>query len=186
MCWESEVLSGGMFATWDGPDIAAFWVAIGAASVALTSLIWQLYYATRVDRPRLRVRAQQSTIHSDDVEHVVVLTVTNVGRRATVVHNLLLMPQRRPWLRGRVARILRRKELLAPRADEFLPQYNARFPKRLEPGDEASIYMPLHEVLKMTENPGKARQTVHALGTATTARNRQSRNLKLEKPTSTK
>jgi len=173
-----------MFEGWNGPEITTFWFAAGALAVALTSLLWQLYFVTRVDRPRLRVRITEGNIqHVHTLRRVVVMTVTNVGRRATVVNNLLLNLDPRPFWRGPFARVFPKKITVAARADEFLQQYNTNLPRTMAPGDEANIYLPRHQVVKMLYEAGHGEiRKIHASSYATTASAKRSRTLKL-KPT---
>ena len=119
--------------------------------IAVISLSWQLWYAVRIDRARLKVRTASMQVVSQGTPplDVVAMTVTNAGRRATVLQSVHLtlgrhtMPDRLWPARFRPRR-WRRTKALMPFASSELPELNqtAVLPGRLEPGDEVTTYVP--------------------------------------------
>jgi len=64
-----------------------------------------------------------------------------------------------------------------PFLDADLSHINSSLPKRLEPGDEANVYVLRDRVEKALEKEGLGR--VHVLAAASTARSRASRSVRL-------
>ncbi|MHB8463318.1 MAG: hypothetical protein ACYDH6_00885 [Acidimicrobiales bacterium] len=66
-------------------------VAMGSFLVAFASLSWQVYAATHVDAPKLKVEIGPPYIISDlsqPVESAFDIIVTNAGRRPTILHRV--------------------------------------------------------------------------------------------------
>jgi hypothetical protein len=70
---------------WSGLAGAGFFIAV-------ISLSWQLWYAVRIDRARLKVRTASMQVFSQGTPplDVVAMTVTNAGRRATALQSVHL------------------------------------------------------------------------------------------------
>ena len=142
---------------WSGLAGAGFFLAV-------ISLSWQLWYAVRIDRARLKVRTASMQVFSQVTPplDVVAMTVTNAGRRATVLQSVHLtlgrhtMPDRLWPARFRPRR-WRRTKALMPFASSELPELNqtAVLPRRLEPGDEVTTYVQTRHV----------REALHHVGT---------------------
>jgi hypothetical protein len=159
-------------------------VAIAGLLLASLSLFWQLWYALRVDRAALRVRLSDIQVFEEgrDPLNVLVTTVTNVGRRATVLQSAHLTLGRRGLL-DRVWRFERRPKwwpgakTIMPNIASALPQLNAlgHLPQRLEPGDEVNIYASRSLVEDALQRASV--KFVHVVANASTARQRASRSI---------
>jgi hypothetical protein len=155
--------------------------------LALTSLAWQFWYAVRIDRPRLRVKTKDMQIVGQGTPpfDVIAMTVTNVGRRATVLQTVHPTLGRhtfcdRVWPAGARPKPLRGTKRILPFASGELAQLNdaALLPKRLEPGDEVTVYVRTTHVRQALHEAHMTR--VHALASASTAGSRASRSIRLD------
>lgn len=154
------------------------WSGLAGAGfvIAVISLSWQLWYAVRIDRARLKVRTASMQVISQGTPplDVVAMTVTNAGRRATVLQSVHLtlgrhtMPDRLWPARFRPSR-WRRTKALMPFASSDLPELNqtAVLPRRLEPGDEVTTYVQTRHVREALRHVGTDR--VHAFASSSTA-----------------
>lgn len=164
------------------------WAGLAGAGFALAviSLSWQLWYAVRIDRARLKVRAREMQIFGQGMApiDVVAMTVTNTGRRATVLQSVHLTLgthglSDRLWpARLRPARLRGTKSIM-PFASSELPQLNeaAILPKRLEPGDEVTTYVQARHVRQALHDCHEDR--VHAFASSSTAGTTASRSIRV-------
>ena len=81
----------------DRVDLAII-LSFSAAAVAFTSLLWQVIYSIRIDRPRLVVKIEQMVFLSADGGPAQVVTVraVNKGRRQIQVDEIALRLGRPP------------------------------------------------------------------------------------------
>ncbi|WP_156391217.1 MULTISPECIES: hypothetical protein [unclassified Nocardioides] len=164
------------------------WNTLAGAGFALAaiSLSWQLWFAVRVDRARLKVRAREMQIYSQGTPplDVVAMTVTNAGRRATVLQSVHLTLGKHTMLdrlwsaRIRPKRWRGTKSIL-PFASNELSQLNAAaaLPKRLEPGDEVTVYLQTGHVRQALHDARMNR--FHALASSSTAGSKASRSVRM-------
>lgn len=164
------------------------WSSLAGAgfAIAVISLSWQLWFAVRIDRPRLQVRvsAMQVIGQGSPPLDVVAMTVTNAGRRATVLQSVHLTLGRHTLLDRLWPARLRPKQWrgtksIMPFASSELPQLNvaAILPKRLEPGDEVTTYVQTRHVRQALHDAELDR--VHAFASASTAGSRASRSIRI-------
>jgi hypothetical protein len=168
-------------------DDLATGLAVAGFVLAVVSLTWQFWFTHRVDRARLRVNIDELRLVGDPnppigkpiVLRVVGITVTNVGRRATVVTSV------NPVL-GKRHRI--RRSWVWPKkwqpTYELLPFVGAdqelistRLPIRLEPGDEANIYVGLEQLQGAMR--GRTERRIRALSGSSTAGSQWSRAIEI-------
>jgi hypothetical protein len=151
------------------------WFALVVSSLTLS---WQLYYAVRVDRAALRVKVIEG-MNLADGGRVVAITVTNVGRRATVLQNAHPVLGKPRHVRDRLPRRLRGKSkgilLLLPER-EYL-ETSTKFPARLDVGDEANVYVRRDYIHAALHNNGET--WFHVRASASSARRRTSRSCRL-------
>jgi hypothetical protein len=146
------------------------WFALVVSSLALS---WQFYYTVRIDRAAIAVNAAYQTWRvGAGSEHLyLVITVTNVGRRATVVQGVFLISGKRTKrIREYLPKRWRSKRsptlFMAPTT---LPDRSqAAMPCRLDVGDEVSMYFDRGTVRFAVEEEDPPR--LHAYATASTAR----------------
>lgn len=163
-------------------------VAISGLALAVVSLLWQLWYSVRIDRPRLRARVTLGHIVTRaETLDVTTMTVTNVGRRATVLQSVTLAFGRpkfliRLWPAQYRPRFLRGKQQIMVMGEALLPDLNRDQlpPKRLETGDEVNVYLPSENVRAAAEKAGTKK--VHVIASATTARTVHSRPIRVIAP----
>jgi hypothetical protein len=151
-------------------------LSLSSLGLASLSLSWQFYYAVRVDRARLRAKVDTRQIVPAGIA-VLAITVTNVGRRATVLQSAHLTLGKPHPIRDRLRpKKWRPTYNLMPFADTDLG-ISTQLPKRLEPGDEANFYIRRHHVDKNLQELYE--KWVHVRAHASTARSRVSRRLKV-------
>ncbi|WP_394620931.1 hypothetical protein JNUCC0626_18100 [Lentzea sp. JNUCC 0626] len=153
------------------------WFALGVSGLAL---LWQLIYSLRVDRAALKVSVSQMSMHPGDL-HVFAITVTNIGRRATVVQSAHLTLGKPRRVRDRLPAWMRRnhKYAIFAFADTDLSDLNSlKFPQRLDVGDEGSFYIRREHVLK--ELARHKLTHVHVRASASTARRKNSRPVRVD------
>lgn len=164
------------------------WGGLAGAGFALAviSLSWQLWYAVRIDRARLRARARDMQIFAQGLPplDVVAMTVTNTVRRATVLQSIHLTLGRhtlldRLWPASMRPKRLRGTKSILPFASSELPQLNAAatLPQRLEPGDEVTTYVQTRHVRQALHETRGGR--VHASASSSTAGSVASRSIRI-------
>jgi hypothetical protein len=166
------------------------WSGLAGAGFALAvvSLSWQLWYAVRIDRARLKVRTREMQIFGQGMAplDVVAMTVTNTGRRATVLQSVHLTLGTytlldRLWPSRLRPTRLRGTKSIMPFASSELPQLNAAavLPKRLEPGDEVTTYLQARHVRQALHDVRRDR--VHAFASSSTAGSTASRSIRVNR-----
>lgn len=162
-------------------------IAAAGFALAALSLGWQLWYAVRIDRARLGVRVASMIIFSHGTASLPVITstVTNTGRRATVLQSAHITLGRhgladRLWPAQYRPKAWRGTKSILPFASTDLPLLNSNtvLPKRLEPGDEVTTYVRREHVEKALRIQGVDR--LHVVASASTARTRASRSIRLD------
>jgi hypothetical protein len=164
---------------WSGLAVAGF-------ALAVVSLTWQLWYAVRIDRARLKVRTREMQIFGQDMAplDVVTMTVTNTGRRATVLQSVHLTLGTftlldRLWPARWRPKRLRGTKSIMPFASSELPQLNAEavLPRRVEAGDEVTTYVLARHVRQALHDAHEDR--VHAFASSSTAGSTASRSIRV-------
>lgn len=171
-----------------GVHVSDGWNGLAGAgfAIAAISLSWQLWFAVRVDRARLKARAREMQIYAQGTPplDVLAMTVTNTGRRATVLQSVHLTLGRhtlldRLWPAHIRPKRWRGTKTILPFASNELPQLNASaaLPRRLEPGDEVTVYLQTRHVRQALHDAGMDR--AHAFASSSTAGSTASRSVRI-------
>ena len=128
---------------------AAVWLSIVSLLIAALALLWNILNATVLDKARLEVRVEFSTmvggIQGTELR-IVTLTAVNIGRRPVRLSNLMLVlgtpPSNWRQLLPRKWRTIGRPELalMNPGGDTYLVSLQTSLPIMLSPGEAAYVY----------------------------------------------
>lgn len=131
----------------NGSSDTALVIAGISLGISVTTFIWRILYDLYVDAPRLKVTLQAMAMFGGEQINIYVVTATNRGRRPTTITSMWLCfgrPRRR-WMR--LLKLFLSKErrerflaggIILP--DELGMAYNTKLPKRLDSGEQASVY----------------------------------------------
>lgn len=151
----------------------------GATLVAIVSLGWTIYTAVHLNAARiLVVIAHENILGAGPRREVVSATVTNVGRAPTKVLSIWISLGPRPSrLRRLIPRRWRPSESIF--VTGYLADLSVTLPVILQPGDDATVRLPIEHVRGGLREQGRERDAVYCRATTTTAGSRPSRTLHL-------
>jgi len=162
-------------------QIATIALAVSGTSalIAIVSLGWTIYTAVHLNAARILVAiAHENILGAGPRREVVSATVTNVGRAPTKVLSIWISLGPRP---SRLRRLIPRR--WRPSKSIFVTGYLAdlsvTLPVILQPGDDATVRLPIEHVRGGLREQGRERDAVYCRATTTTAGSRPSRTLHL-------
>lgn len=151
----------------DSTDLAIL-MAGASTAIALLSLGWTMYVATRLSRSRIVVTVEDARItddpRTDRGTRVLVVTATNTGRLPTTVGGLFLISSHLPlWVR----RLRKAVRWGVTNGLHYSPTQRPEYPVVLGPGEETQVLYDHATISRELEGAGR----VYLSGTARTAEN---------------